>query len=128
MQDEPTPHEILGSVITFLRDDVQPQLSGYSGFQMRVAINAIELVRRELAVTPAHRMELNAMLVALLAREGSTADLAAEFSRRIAERQIDPQGPAVERCLWALTDAKIEVDQPKYAGHLRAKAMRAAAK
>ena len=128
MQDEPAPYEILGSVVAFLRDEVQPELSGYNGFQIRVAINAIELVRRELVVSSDDQARENAMLSTLLSMDGTTAELAAEFARRIASREIDPTDPAVEECLWALTQTKLEVDQPKYGGHLRAKALLEAAR
>ena len=50
MQDEPTPEELTRAVADFLRDDVAPVLSGHNAFKLRVAINALDLVTRQLTL------------------------------------------------------------------------------
>ena len=44
----PPATELLASVAHFLRDDLLPSLSGGRAFNLRVSINAIDLVRREI--------------------------------------------------------------------------------
>ena len=44
----PPAAELLASVARFLRDELLPAASGARAFNLRVGINAIELVRREI--------------------------------------------------------------------------------
>ena len=48
MQDEPTPEELTKAVADFLRNDIAPVISGHNAFKLRVAINALDLVTRQL--------------------------------------------------------------------------------
>ena len=127
MQDGPTAPEILASVAAFLRDDVLGQLSGATAFQLRVAANALDLVRRELTMAPAAAEREHAALEAVLSQTGTTAELTAELARRISNRTLDPSVPEVEALLWRITEDKLAVDQPGYAGLLLAQALRATA-
>lgn len=124
MQDEPTPAEILQSVAALLRDDILPQLSGSSAFQLRVAANAVDLVRREIS-TPAQRAaDETEALRALLGRDGDAVELNVELARQIANRTIDLDTVGLQAFLWSAAEAKLAVDQPNYAGLRRAEALR----
>ena len=127
MQDGPTAPEILASVAAFLRDDVLGQLSGATAFQLRVAANALDLVRRELTIEPSAVAREHAALEAVLSQTGTTAELTAELARRISNRTLDPSTPDVETLLWEITDDKLAVDQPGYAGLLLARVLRVTA-
>jgi hypothetical protein len=48
MQDRPTHDELLAAIERFLRDDVMPSIEGARSFHIRVAANAIAIVRREI--------------------------------------------------------------------------------
>ena len=50
MQDEPTPDELIKAVADFLRSDIAPAISGHDAFKLRVSINALDLVTRQLAL------------------------------------------------------------------------------
>ena len=50
MQDEPTPIELTKAVADFLRNDITPPISGHNAFKLRVAINALDLVARQLTL------------------------------------------------------------------------------
>ncbi|HEY8516933.1 MAG TPA: DUF6285 domain-containing protein [Candidatus Binatia bacterium] len=54
MQDRPTIDELLSAVRRFLADEVVPATEGRLQFLARVAANAVDLVRRELASETAH--------------------------------------------------------------------------
>ncbi len=61
MQDRPSKGELLKIVRTLLRDDVMPRVEGRVRFHVRVAINLLEILERELSVETAQLMaELNA--------------------------------------------------------------------
>lgn len=125
MQDGPTPVEILASIAAYLRKDVMPKLSGSDAFQLRVASNALDLVRRQLAVPPERMGEVGEALARVVGHEGEGDVLLTELALRIADGRIDPFDDEVEALLWSITEAKLEVDQPGYAGLARARALRA---
>ena len=50
MQDEPTPTELIKAVADFLRNEITPVIKGHNAFKLRVGINALDLVTRQLAL------------------------------------------------------------------------------
>ncbi len=50
MQDEPTPTELIKAVADFLRNEIAPVMKGHHAFKLRVGINALDLVTRQLAL------------------------------------------------------------------------------
>ena len=52
MQDDPKPTEVLASVAAFLRNELLPEVPPHLAFHVRVAANAVDLVRRELELAP----------------------------------------------------------------------------
>src|SRR5207244_389088 len=50
MQDEPTPIELIKAVADFLRNEITPAIKGHNAFKLRVAINGLDLVTRQLAL------------------------------------------------------------------------------
>jgi len=127
MQDPPTSPEILKSVIAFLRDTALGKLEGHDAFQMRVAVAALELVRRELMLVPASDAAEHTRLKALLGRDGLLADLNRDLADKIAAGEIDLASAALKEHLWATTIEKVAVDQPGYASFRRVLERRGAA-
>lgn len=54
MQDRPTLDELLEAVAGYLRDDVMANTTGRTNFHGRVAMNVVEMVRREIATIEDH--------------------------------------------------------------------------
>lgn len=54
MQDRPTLDELLEAVAGYLRDDVMANTTGRTNFHGRVAMNVVEMVRREIASIEDH--------------------------------------------------------------------------
>lgn len=54
MQDRPTIDELLEAVAGYLRDDVMVNTQGRTNFHGRVAMNAVEMLRREIATQEDH--------------------------------------------------------------------------
>ena len=126
MQDEPGPSEILAAVAAFLRDVVVREGSAHTAFQARVAASALELVRRQIELTPASDAAELDRLRAILGHGGALDALNAEFAARRADGALDLSSPGVADHLWASTTAKLAVDQPNYSGYRAALAERGA--
>ena len=121
MQDEPTPSELIKAVADFLRTDLAPQVSGHSAFKLRVAINALDLVTRQLALEGSSDAAELARLSHLLGMEGSLFDLNRALAKRIASGEADLNTPGLAGHLWQTTMDKLAVDQPNYATYRREK-------
>ena len=119
MQDEPTPTELIKAVADFLRNDITPQIGGHSAFKMRVAINALDLVTRQLTLEGSSDAVEAARLSQLLGRQGSLEELNRVLAGKIAMGEADLQTPGLADHLWQTTLAKLAVDQPNYAAYRR---------
>ena len=119
MQDEPTPIELTKSVSDFLRNDIAPLISGHQAFKLRVAINILDLVTRQLTQEQGSDAEEVERLRALLGIDGSVTDLNRTLADRIARGELNLATPGLAEHLWATTMDKLAVDQPNYASYKR---------
>ena len=119
MQDEPTPEELIKAVADFLRNDITPVIKGHSAFKLRVGINALDLVARQLAREPDSDAAEAARLSKLLGMPGSLGELNRALADRIAKGEVDLQTPGLADHLWQTTMDKLAVDQPNYAAYRR---------
>src|ERR1700731_861635 len=119
MQDQPTPEELTKAVADFLRNDIAPDISGHNAFKLRVAINALDLVARQLALEEASDAAEAARLSQLLGMQGALGELNRALAERIAKGELDLQTPGLSEHLWQTTVAKVAVEQPNYASYKR---------
>lgn len=119
MQDEPTPIELTKAVADFLRNDITPLISGHQAFKLRVAVNVLDLVTRQLTREEGSDAKEVERLRALLGVEGSVTDLNRALAERIAKGEVDLATPGLAEHLWATTMDKLAVDQPNYASYKR---------
>ena len=119
MQDEPTPTELIKAVAEFLRNDVAPMISGHNAFKLRVGVNALDLVTRQLALEGRSDAAEAARLSQLLSMQGSLGELNRVLADQIAKGEIDLQTPGLAEHLWQTTMDKLAVDQPNYASYRR---------
>ena len=119
MQDEPTPTELIKAVADFLRNDIAPVISGHNAFKLRVSINALDLVTRQLALEEGSDAEEAARLTRLLNIQGPLTELNRALADRIARGEADLQTPGLSDHLWQTTMDKLAVDQPNYASYKR---------
>jgi hypothetical protein len=119
MQDEPTPTELTKAVADFLRNDIAPVTSGHNAFKLRVAINMLDLVTRQLTLEEGSDAAEAVRLVRLLGMEGSLIELNRALSDNIAKGEVDLQTPGLAEHLWQTTMDKLAVDQPNYASYRR---------
>jgi hypothetical protein len=119
MQDEPTPEELIKAVADFLRNDIAPVLSGHNAFKLRVSINALDLVTRQLKLQQDSDAAEADRLSELLGTQGSLGELNRVLADRIATGKIDLRTPGLAEHLWQTTMDKLAVDQPNYASYKR---------
>ena len=119
MQDEPTPEELIKAVADFLRNDIAPMISGHNAFKLRVSINALDLVTRQLALESRSDAAEVSRLSQLLGKQGSLGELNRVLADRIAKNEVDLQTPGLADHLWQATMDKLAVDQPNYASYKR---------
>lgn len=119
MQDQPKPPELTKSVADFLRNDIAPLISGHQAFKLRVAINMLDLVTRQLTLEEGSDAAEVTRLRALLGTDGSVTELNRILSERIAKGEIDLATPGLAEHLWQTTMDKLAIDQPNYASYKR---------
>ena len=119
MQDEPKPGELTKAVADFLRNDIAPLVNGHHAFKLRVAINALDLVTRQLTLEQGGDAAESARLAALLGTQGSLLELNQVLAERIASGELDLQTPGLADHLWQTTMDKLAVDQPSYGSYKR---------
>jgi Domain of unknown function (DUF6285) len=119
MQDEPTTVELTRAVADFLRDDITPVISGHNAFKLRVAINILDLVTRQLTLADGSDDAESARLEKLLDTQGSLIELNRLLAGKIASGALDLNTPGLSEHLWQTTLAKLAVDQPNYASYKR---------
>src|SRR5213082_410381 len=106
--DVPTAAQLVEAVREFLERDVMEATDGRVRFHARVAVNALNMVQRELelgaAQATAHRVALNRLGVA------DEAALAAA----IRNGELDDRVDEVLEVLRATVRAKLEVANPRY--------------
>jgi hypothetical protein len=119
MQDEPIPTELIKAVADFLRNDIAPLISGHNAFKLRVAVNALDLVTRQLTLEAGSDAAEAARLARLLGMDSSLIELNRALSDKIAKGELDLETPGLAEHLWQTTMDKLAVDQPNYASYRR---------
>ena len=121
MQDRPTAEQLLEAVASFLRDQVVPATHAPLAFHARVAANALDIARREIALAPAADERGRTALAALLQAEphSDLAHLNRALCERIAHDEFDLQTPGLADALWRITLDKLAIDQPGYETYRR---------
>ena len=119
MQDEPTPIELTRAVADFLRSDIAPMISGHDAFKLRVAINILELVTRQLTLEEGSDAKEVERLTSLLGMKGSVMELNRVLAQRIAKGEFDLSTTGLAEHLWQTTMDKLAIDQPNYASYRR---------
>jgi Domain of unknown function (DUF6285) len=119
VQDQPEPDVLVALVAEFLRAEILPVTDGATGFQLRVAINALELVGRQLRLAADTDAAERARLVALVGQDDTLEELSRALCQRIAQGAMGLGSSGLAEHLWATTLEKLAVDQPNYASYER---------
>lgn len=110
--------ELLEATRAFLRDEVLPQLDGFSAYNTRVAANSLAIVARELQLK-AGLEQLDLAIAADMGIDPETAPVAQQLARRLRDRELALD----DRLLHYLkqrTLKSLAIDNPRYSGYLQA--------
>jgi len=118
MRAYPTSAVLLDAVVRYLRAD-GPAASN-SAFNMRVSVNILELVARELRQQDVATAHEHQRLVDLLG-EGDLDALRDLLCARIADGTIDSNNPVMLEHLRLTTLDRVAIDQPRYSAYRRAR-------
>jgi hypothetical protein len=122
MQDRPLPKQLLESVSSCLREEILPVLGPRQSYRLRIVINALTVVARQLdyAAGAGDTDEIQRLKQLLGATDNKSLDeLTAALCDRIGSDEMKDHDALIQH-LWLTTMAKIEVDQPEYAGYRKA--------
>jgi hypothetical protein len=119
MQDRPHPESLVAATADFLNHEILPLTEGARAFHLRVAINALDLVTRQLKLANRSDTDEVRRLEMLLCRQGSLEYLNRALCDLIARGDVTLATPGLKDHLWATTIAKLAVDQPNYASYRR---------
>jgi hypothetical protein len=119
MREQPGAPELIQAVADFLRSDAMPRLEGLTAFHARVAVNVLEIVRRELELGPRADAAELAGLRALLGRDGSLDSLNRDLCARIGRDELSLESPGLLQHLMRVAQDKLSVDQPGYSTYQR---------
>jgi Domain of unknown function (DUF6285) len=117
MQDQPRPEVLVSATADFLKREILPLTEGARYFHLRVALNALDLVTRQLNLAAKSDTAEAQRLEMLLGRQGSLEDLNRALCDLIASGEFTLATPGLKDHLWATTMAKLAVDQPNYASY-----------
>ena len=104
----PTAAELVEAVREWIDDDVRAATEGRVAFHARVAVNALRMVERELALAPGHTTQHSAGLAEL----GCADD--AELAAKIRSGQLDADAHHVREVVARSVRNKLEVSNPSW--------------
>ncbi len=110
----PRSDELLDSVAAFLREDAAAATHGRTRFFTRVAANSLAIVKRDLALGPAHREAERARLTALLGGTGRLDALRWQLTAGLRDGGIALDHPGLREHLRASVINQLAIDQPTY--------------
>lgn len=113
----PTVIELIEAVRGFLSERAVAELHGHAAFHARVAVNALDVVLRELRpqenALRAERRQLEELL-----GDGPTSLTIEELERRLSmairNGSMTFDTPGLTEYLWATTWRRLAIDQPRY--------------
>lgn len=105
----PTAAELLAAVSEFLRADVLGTTTGHTQYLLRVAINVVDIVQREVEQRPGAEARLGAALAEL-----GVAD-EAELARAIRSGAFDGRDEELRHYLIVAVAARLAASNPRYA-------------
>ncbi|HYE46776.1 MAG TPA: DUF6285 domain-containing protein [Caulobacter sp.] len=116
MITHPTSIELLESVVRFIEERAAPHLKDRDAFHARVAVNALNAIKREIVQGQAAEEAQVGRLAGLLGHGGDWAALNGELCAKIRDGEIAPTDPALLAHLKASIIDQVRIDQPNYAG------------
>ena len=119
MHENPSAAELVAAVRGFISDTAGPQLTGHAAFHARIAVNALDIVLRDLEAREENTKAETESLAALLGENPATADherLTQLLCDILKASEMTIHTPGLLEHLKSTAIAQLKVDQPAYSG------------
>lgn len=116
MQEGPSSPEILNAVIELLKNRIAPKIEGHESYALRVAINSLQTVQRELELRPDAEAAELARLRGILGQDGSVSELNTKLCEKIRDGTFTLRNKSVVEHLKQTAMDQVKIDQPRYSG------------
>jgi len=108
----PDSNRLLQAAVDYLDAELLPTLEGYHRFHLRVCVNALSIVARELALGVALEQGEEQRLAQLLGHSGSVGDLDAELTDRITSGDLPLETTGLAEHLQATLRDALAINNP----------------
>ena len=115
---ETTASELLAAIQDFLREDVLPQLDGFSAYNTRIAANGLGIVGRQLELG-SDLSQLDTEFARHAGIDTAKGTVAQQLALQLRNGEIQVS-PALMNYLRQRTLNTLEIDNPKYSGFIQA--------
>ena len=112
--DTPRVDELLISVRDFLREDMRAATHGRDNFMALVASNSLDIVLRELSLSPQALQAEADRLRRLLGSEGEVLDLRWKLTQALRDSDLTLDHPGLAAHLRNTVINQLAIDQPRY--------------
>ena len=110
--DRPTSEELVEVVSEFLEKDIKNHLPNHLAFKTQIAINVLNIVKRELTNEEVLKKETQTILLNLL-KDSDEANIK-QLAKQIEKDHIKLDNVELQEALIEITKKKISVDNPEY--------------
>ena len=110
--DRPTSEELVEVVSEFLEKDIKTHLPNHLAFKTQIAINVLNIVKRELTNEEVLKKETQTILLNLL-KDSDEANIK-QLAKQIEKDDIKLDNVELQEALIEITKKKISVDNPEY--------------
>ena len=112
--DRPTSAELVEVVSEFLEKKIKSNLPDHLAFKTQIAINVLNIVKRELQNEEVLTKESRVILLTLFKDSDSDKANIEELAKQIKTGELKLENKELQEALIEITKKKISVDNPKY--------------
>ena len=112
--DRPTSTELVEVVSEFLEKKIKGNLPDHLAFKTQIAINVLNIVKRELQNEEVLTKESREILLTLFKDSDSDKANIEELAKQIKTGELKLENKELQEALIEITKKKISVDNPKY--------------
>ena len=112
--DRPTSTELVEVVSEFLEKKIKSNLPDHLAFKTQIAINVLNIVKRELQNEEVLTKESREILLTLFKDSDSDKANIEELAKQIKTGELKLENKELQEALIEITKKKISVDNPKY--------------
>jgi hypothetical protein len=111
--------ELLQAVRAFMREELLPQLKGFSAYSTRVAANSLGIVEREMRLGP-ELSRLDARAASRFALDSSQGPVTQQLAVKLRDGQVQVDDALMDY-LRQRTLTALAIDNPRYWGYQQAR-------